>query len=133
MLRRPWVHDPDHGVWLARLLPGHPVLDYTGRPPHTIDQWAVTTTDLLRAARDLESKGYPAEADRLRWLAASRAVTGSVASKEPAPSGDACAGSASSCLLEAAIRDAEAVGDLATVGALLSALASSQCPSRRAA
>ncbi len=89
--------------------------------------------DLLRAARDLESKGYPAEADRLRWLAASRAVTGSVVSKEPAPSGDACSESASSCLLEAAIRDAEAVGDLATVGALLSALASSQRSARRAA
>ena len=91
----------------------------------------MTPADLLRAARDFESLGHPAEADRLRWAAA-RAVSGSVLS-EPAPSGDLGSESEPSCLLGAALRDAEAVGDLDTVYALLGALAGLPRPSRRAA
>ena len=70
--------------------------------------------DLLRAARDLESKGYPAEADRLRWLAA-------------------CALPVSLDPLGPELRDAEASGDVATLSRLLDELARPSRSSRRAA
>ena len=74
----------------------------------------MTTTELLRAARDLESQGHLAEADRLRWAAA-------------------CALPVSLDLLGPELRDAEASGDVATLSRLLDELARPSRSSRRAA
>lgn len=75
----------------------------------------MTATELLRSARDLESQGHLAEADRLRWLAAS-VSSGSVST--PALTGEDSAEFAPPCRLAAALREAEAVGDLAAVARL---------------
>jgi len=92
----------------------------------------VDHTDLLRAARALEAAGLDLEADRLRWRAAC-AESGGVSSLAPAESGELDRESDPLCLLEAAIRDAEAMGDERAVARLLGALAGLERPSRCAA
>ena len=72
----------------------------------------MTLADLLRAARDLESQGLDLEADRLRWQAERLAAE---LSRRPA---------LDSSSLSAALREAEALGDLPTVARLSGFLAS---------
>lgn len=67
----------------------------------------MTVPELLRSARDLESLGHLAEADRLRWLAASVSSAGAVTDDDREdPVG-------------AAVREAEAAGDYRGALALL--------------
>jgi hypothetical protein len=84
---------------------------------------AVTLADLLRAARALEAMGHPAEAVRLEWLAASRAVTGRVAPahrvSSPAPSGVARSVAAPSCPLVPSLDDLALAGELPVVAGVL--------------
>lgn len=58
----------------------------------------MTVPELLRSARDLESLGHLAEADRLRWLAASVSPALPTDEDREDPLG-------------AAVREAEAAGD----------------------
>lgn len=94
----------------------------------------MTPRDLLRSARDLESAGDLAGADHLRWLAASGGVVSSASSpaladpsvstySEPAADWEDAAERSAPCLLSAALREAEACGDLALAGRLAGALA----------
>lgn len=94
----------------------------------------MTPRDLLRSARDLESAGDLAGADHLRWLAAgggvvsstpeaTLAVPGGSTYSEPAADWEDAAERSAPCLLSAALREAEACGDLALAGRLAGALA----------
>lgn len=65
----------------------------------------MTATELLRSARDAESQGHLAEADRLRWLAVS--VSSAVTDEDHEDP------------LGAAVREAEAVEDYRGALALL--------------
>lgn len=58
----------------------------------------MTVPELLRSARDAESQGHLAEADRLRWLAASVSPAADPDEDREDPLG-------------AAVREAEAAGD----------------------
>jgi hypothetical protein len=89
--------------------------------------------DLHRRVRELESQDHFAAAAELRWVAASRAVSGSACPCDPAADRDPDSESDPSCHLEAALRDAEALGDERAVARLVGALAALERPSRRAA
>ncbi len=72
----------------------------------------MTALDLRRAARDLESLGHLAEADRLRWQA--ERLDGVLSRhSDPAES-----------VLAAELREADALGDLQAVARLSGVLAS---------
>jgi len=111
----------------------------------TLPLCAMTPQDLLRWARDLESQGLDHAAEELRWAAASRAPgvkrltcpqrqRGAYPSAtEPAADPEFDRESDPLCVLESALLDAESVGDLATVSALLGVLAGLPAAGRRAA
>jgi len=74
-----------------------------------------------RLARELDALGRPSDADRVRWAASCAtcaAVSAESALSSPALTGDDDLDPAPSCLLEAALQDAELAGDIESVLAI---------------